>query len=260
MKSLIRFCTTTVLVATTIVGSSLLGNVRAIALPTDKILEKLQFIPVFTITDAQGAPLVASVSEGQKKSAVTGVFISQKDAQAFLDRLKKQQPKLGENVKIVPIPLAEIYKLQQSNQSKTDGLNFAYVPNQQQADSALGLMRQSDPKVQQFPGVPLFAAKAGQDKGYLTIQQNNQQVIPFFFDKEQLQNMIDRFKQQQPKMAGEVQIQAVSLEGMLQILQKGNDQQLNNIVIVPSREALDFLRSLQGNSGQPQLAPAKKNK
>jgi hypothetical protein len=49
---------------------------------------------------------------GQNKpTPVAGVFISQKDAQAFVERLKKEKPELGQTVQVVPVSLAEVYKL-----------------------------------------------------------------------------------------------------------------------------------------------------
>lgn len=252
MKSFIRWSATLGIVGSALVGSSLLGNLQALALPTEQIVPKLQPVPVFTITDAKGAPLVASVNEGQKKGSVAGVFISQRDAQAFVERLKKQNAQLAGSVKVVPISLADVFKLQVSNKNKPDSLNFAYVPKQQQVESAMTILRQSDPKVKQFPGVPLFVARAGKDKGYLTVQQGNQQVIPFFFDKEQLQKMVERFKQQQPSAASTIQIQAVSLENMLDTLSSSNNAQLNNIVFVPSVESMEFLRTLKNSGGNQQ--------
>lgn len=253
-KSLVRWSATLGLLGTTLMGSSLLGNMPAVALPEAQIIPKLQPVPVFTITDAQGAPLVASVDNGPKKGAVAGVFISQKDAQAFIDRLNKEKPDLAKTVKVVPVSLAEVYKLAQANKDKKDALDFAYVPVQQQVQSAVTLLRQSDPKVQQFAGVPLFAARGGKDKGYLTIQQDNKPVIPFFFDKEQLQSMVDRFKQQQPAMASTIEIQVVPLEGVIQTLKSSNNQQLNNIMLIPSRESMQFLQSLPA-SGPAQTRP-----
>jgi nickel transport protein len=90
----------------------------------------------------------------------------------------------------------------------------------------------------------LFVARGGQENGYLTIQENGKQIIPFFFDKEQLQAMVDRFKQQKPDLASTVKVEAVPLEGVMYTLQTSNNQELNNIVIVPSQEAISFLRSL----------------
>jgi nickel transport protein len=150
--------------------------------------------------------------------------------------------------------LAEVYKLGNQNQNKPDGLNFAFIPVQQQVQSAQAIIGQSGQQAQQFQGTPLFVARGGQGDGYLTIQENGKQIIPFFFDKEQLQMMVDRFKQQKPDLASTVKIQAVSLEGVIQTLKTSNNDQLNNIVIVPSQEAMAFLNSRRAPSSQ-QNAP-----
>lgn len=255
MKSFVRWSATLGLVGSAILGSLFTGNLRALALPEAQVLEKLQPVPVFTVTDAQGAPLVASVPNGDNKTAsVAGVFISQKDAQAFVDRLKTEKPDLGKTVQVVPVSLAEVYKLGNQNQNKPDGLNFAFIPVQQQVQSAQAIIGQSGQQAQQFQGTPLFVARGGQGDGYLTIQENGKQIIPFFFDKEQLQMMVERFKQQKPDLASTVKIQAVSLEGVIQTLKSSNNDQLNNIVIVPSQEAMEFLRSRTAPSSQ-QNAP-----
>ena len=255
MKSFVRWSGTLGLVGSAILGSLFTGNLRALALPEAQVLEKLQPVPVFTVTDAQGAPLVASVPNGDNKTAsVAGVFISQKDAQAFVDRLKTEKPDLGKTVQVVPVSLAEVYKLGNQNQNKPDGLNFAFIPVQQQVQSAQAIIGQSGQQAQQFQGTPLFVARGGQGDGYLTIQENGKQIIPFFFDKEQLQMMVERFKQQKPDLASTVKIQAVSLEGVIQPLKTSNNDQLNNIVIVPSQEAMAFLNSRRAPSSQ-QNAP-----
>jgi|SRR6478672_1238298 len=251
MKSLIRWSATLGLVGSTLLGSSFAGNMRALALPDNDIVQKLQAVPVFAITDAKGSPLVASVkTEQNANAAVAGVFMSQRDAQGFIDKLKRENPDLAKTVQVVPVSLADVYKLQQSNQNKPNALNFAFVPTQQQVESAMTLLRQGGQQVNQFDGVPLFVAKAGKDGGYLTLQQGNQQMIPFFFDKEQLQGMVDRFKQQKPDLASSVQIQVVNLQGIIQALRSSNNSQLNSIVLVPSQESINFLRSLPPANGQ----------
>lgn len=256
MKSLVRWSTTLGLVGTTLLGSFATVNLKALALPEAQIMEKLQPVPVFTVTDPQGAPLVATIPDGQNKAQpVAGVFISQKDAQAFVERLKREKPDVARNVQVVPVSLAQIYKLKQENRNKPDGLNFAFIPTQQQMQSAQTIMTQSGQQGQQFQGTPLFVARGGQDNGYLTIQEGGKQIIPFFFDKEQLQAMVDRFKQQKPDLASTVKVEAVPLEGVMYTLQTSNNQELNNIVIVPSQEALSFLRSAQGAASGQQNAP-----
>ncbi len=263
MKSMSRWGATLGIAGSAIIGSSLIGSMQALALPQEQIVKKLGPVPVFTITDSKGAPLVASVPSRQNQQgapanrqtqvSVAGVFISQRDAQAFVEKLKKENPELAKTVRVVPVSLGEVYKLDQANQDKPTSLDVAYVPSQQQVNAALDLLRQSGQKnANQFNGTPLFVARAGKDKGYLTIKQADQQVIPFFFNKDELQSMLDRFKKQQPNMASTVQIQVVNLEGVLQTLKTRDDKQLNQIVLVPSQESIQFVRSIQPASTQNQ--------
>jgi hypothetical protein len=239
MKSLVRWSATLGLVGTTLLGSFFGGNLRALALTEQQVMEKLQTVPVFTVTDGEGSPLVASIpNQNNQNEAVAGVFISQRDAEAFVERLKREKPELGNQVRVVPVSLAEVYQLDQQSQNQPNGLDFAYIPVQQQVQSAQQLLGQG----QEFRGVPLFVAQGGQQGGYLTIQQEGQQVIPFFFDKEQLQNLVNRFKEQQPNLASSVQIQVVPLEGIINTLQTQDNPQLEQILLIPSQESLQFLR------------------
>ncbi len=249
IKSMIRRTATLGLAASAIIGSSTIGALQALALPQEQVLQKLGPVPMFTITDDKGAPLVASVPDQKKKSGVAGVFINRQDAQAFIDRIKTKNPTLAKNVRVVPVSLAEVYKLEQANKNKPNSPDFAFVPQQQQVAAAVQLLQQSGQKVQKFNGTPLFVAKAGKEKGYLTIKQANGQVIPFFFNKSELQSMLERFKQQKPDLASTIEIQVVNLEGMIQALQSGNDKGLSQVVLVPPKESIDFVRSLSSNGG-----------
>lgn len=254
MKSLARWSATIGLVGTTLLGSFFTGNLRALALPEQEVIQKLQPVPVFTVTDAQGSPLVASVpSQNNQTASVAGVFISQRDAQAFVDRLKRENPQLGNQVQVVPVSLGEVYQLDQQSRNQPNGLDFAFIPVERQVQSAQALLNQSGQQGQQFQGVPLFVARGGEQGGYLTIEQQGRQIIPFFFEKEQLQQMVERFKQQQPNLASTVQIQVVPLEGVIQTLQTENNPQLNQIVLVPTQESLQFLQRLSSSQpGTPQ--------
>ncbi len=256
IKSMIRRTATLGLATTAIIGSCTIGALEALALPQEQVLQKLGPVPMFTITDEKGAPLVASVPNQKKQSGVAGVFINQQDAQAFINRLKTKNPNLAKNVRVVPVSLAEVYKLEQANKNKPNSPNFAFVPQQQQVDAAKQVLQQSGQNAQKFNGTPLFVAKAGKDKGYLTIKQGSGQVIPFFFNKSELQTMLERFKKQKPDLASTIQIQVVNLEGMLQALQTRNDQGLSQVVLVPPKASVDFVRSLApaGNQQRPQSA------
>jgi len=269
MKSLVRWGATLGLVGSTLLGSFFTANLQALALPEEEITKRLQPIPVFTVTDAQGAPLVQSVTipnnnqttEQEGKTVdVARVFLSRQDANTFLADLKSKDPELGNSVQIVPVSLAEVYELEKNSRNQTENLDFALIPKQDQVQLAQPLWqaqieaweRQNPDQPQrskQFQGVPLFAAKAGPDKGYLTIQLGNgEQSIPFFFEKSLLQEMVDRYKQQQPSQANDVVIEVVPLEGLITTLQREDNPDLNKITLMPSRESLQFLRSLRSNS------------
>ena len=256
MKSLVRLGAVLGILGSTLLAPSLTSNMSALALPDPQVLAKLRPVPVFTITDAQGAPLIASVpKEGQSGSntSVAGVFISQRDAQAFIDRLKTRNPQLAASVKVVPVSLGEIYQLSQTNKGKPEEVQFAYVPTTTQVESAKTLLRQGGQQVNEFSGVPLFLARGGPENGYLTIQRGQEQVIPLFFNKEELQGMLERFKQQQPNIASSIKIEVVNLEAVLEAMRTDNDPFLSQIILVPPRESLEYVRTLQPSGGnQPQ--------
>ena len=248
MKSLIRWSATLGLVGTTVLYSGLAKNLKAWALPAEQVLQKLDPVPVFTIADEQGAPLVAS---GEDEAKVAGVFISQQDANQFVSQLQSKNAELASKVKVVPVSLGEVYKLAGSNESQENALNFAYVPQEAAVNSAKTILAETGQEYQ--GGVPLFVAKGGDDKGYLTIEKDSQQVIPFFFEKQQLENMVEKFKQQKPDVAANVNIEVVPLEGIIETLETSDDEMLNKIVLVPSTESLEFL---QNNNPAPAGTPS----
>lgn len=253
MKSMFNLGAKLGIVSSAIVGSVMVATMSAIALPQDQIVQKLGPVPVFTITDAKGAPLVASNNDNQKQGGVAGVFINQRDAEEFVNQLKTKNPELAKTVRVVPVSLGEVYKLDQDSGKKPNSLDFAYVPAKQQVDAAMALLKQAGQDEKKFQGTPLFVAKAGKEKGYLTVKQADKQVIPFFFNKEELQTMLDRFKKQQPDLASTVEIQVVNLEGIIETMQSRNDTQLNQIMLVPPKESVEFVRGLQ-----PAAQPRKK--
>jgi hypothetical protein len=236
----------------------------AFALPEAQVLQKLQNIPVFAISDSQGSPLVASTKDPKDKNGrpYTGVFLSKREAESFISNLAKSNPKLVKGLLIRPLSLSEVYKIQQSTVNNKQAVDILFVPTQQQVKTALPLLQKTDPKATKFEGVPLFTAVAGNGKvkGYLTLSQNKKQTIPVFFDREQIQELVDRFKTQQPTLASTVEIQVLNLEGLLATLKANknpSDQTLSQIVIYPSRESIEYLKTIQP-APQPATNPTAK--
>lgn len=228
-----------------VMGGALLGlsgllaiAPKAWALPPNEVLEKLAPIPVFTITDNQGAPLVA---QGDNNDRVAGVFISLQDAQNFLTRLRNDKPELGNQVMITPLSLGEVFRLSQD--TAQDGLNFAYVPNQGEVASARSFNAQS-----YGGGVPLYTVRGGSDGGYLMMVEGDQEIIPFFFEKFQVNQFAETFKASQPSLANTVTIEVVALEDVIATLVSQNNALLEKLMLIPSRESLRILQDLTNGS------------
>ncbi len=250
MKSLTRWTAKIGMVSGALLGAMLLNSLSVLALTPEQIAQKLGPVPVFTLTDDKGAPLVSNPPKGEKANPIARVFMSQKDANTFLAKLKADKPDLGKNLQVRPLSMAEVYQLKEKNKGSQPQLDFVYIPVKQQSDAALTIVKAAGAKIDMFPGVPVFVARAG-DKGLLTIQQGNESGIPMFFEKEQLQTFLDKFKASQPDLAKSADIQVLQLESILEAMSSTQkDESLEKIMLIPSNEALQFLQSLQ--------APAKK--
>ena len=104
---------------------------------TTEILEKLDPIPVFTIADLEGAPLVANQNE---ESIITGVFISQEDANEFVAKLDRTNPELADRVRVVPTSLGEVYRLAESDETGNNNLDLTYIPETEAIASATDIL------------------------------------------------------------------------------------------------------------------------
>lgn len=258
MKSIFRKGASLAIVSSTLLSSLLIGTLEVLALTQEQILQKLAPVLVFTINNESGQTVIREIRNQQQNSTakVAGIFISQKDAQAFLEKMKTENPQLATNMQVVPRSLADIYQLEEANKNKPEALNFAYVPTQQQVDSALTVLRQTGQNVKEFNGVPLFVLSGGPNKNYLAAQRGDQQIIPFFFSKEEVQAEAERIKKQQPDLASSLQIDVVPLEGLIEAWKNRKEEWLSKIELIPSKESRDLLRTLltqmqQNNQNRP---------
>ncbi|MGK7877787.1 MAG: Tic22 family protein [Xenococcaceae cyanobacterium] len=248
MKSLVRWSATLGLVGSAVLGSWFGGNLEALALPQEQVMQKLSSIPVFVIADDKGDTIIA---QGENNKQIAMVFISQQDAQNFiLQRLQTENPELASQVKVMPVSLGEVYQVARANENQTNSPDFNLVPMQQQVQSAMTLLRQQDQQVEEFQGVPIFFAtvKRGDKEAYLTYRDGDQIRIPLFFEKEALQQIVEQFKEQQPNIAPMVKIKVTPLEVVIAAFQNDNDEALSNMVLIPSEESIEFVRSFQPSS------------
>jgi hypothetical protein len=252
IKSLVRWGTALGVAGVAFISWGAIENLSAIALPEAEILKKLDPVPVFAITDESGVPLVAATEKN--KDMVSGVFISKEDANQFVEKLKTENPELAAKVKVVLSSLGQVYKLAESVKGQENPLSFAYVPNAEAISSAKTITQGEEQSYQ--GGVPLFVATGGENKDPLSIEQNNKKVIPFFFDKQELEAVLGQIKEKQPEIADSVTIDVILLENVIETLKTSQDQTLADIVLVPSVESIEAAKSLQGTPGLPATGEA----
>jgi Tic22-like family len=250
MKSLVRWGTTLGLIGSTLLGTVVSINAPVLALSEQQVKEKLDSVPVYLITNSQGLPLSRPLPEaqGQKGGSVTGVYMSRQEAQSFIKELqnvKEKDPKMTEMVKslqVTAVPLGVIYQQLQSSKGKPDRLLFAFKPVEQEIKAAMDLLRQSGQKVNQFKSVPVFAVRFAPDKGYVPIKlpSDTQEIVPLFLSKQDALGLLGQVKGQFPK----ADIQVVDVDGVIKTLQEKSDEWLNRVVLVPSAESRDYIKTL----------------
>jgi nickel transport protein len=181
---------------------------------------KLLQIPVFTVTGADGSPIVTSVplADGSNQE-IGGVFLDPNDAQAFVTSLQERQPELLGQVQVSVLTLAEIYEADRDNHiAHEDPMEFAYVPSRQQLQQAADVFAAQNVDIERFDGVPLFFATSRANGGYMTIEQNDASVIPVFFDKSSLDLLINNFGDGEA-FQNSIQYEVLRLERVLQTMQ-----------------------------------------
>jgi len=250
MKLLVRWSLTLGL-AGSVMFAGILGmnNLQALALPQEQVVKTLQEVPVFTLTNPKGEFVVISKKNQSKTISQIGFFISKKDAQLFLEnRLKKENPQLANTIQITPISLADYYKLVVENNKKKDSnVVLTLVPTKHQVDVAITMLNTSGSPDKKFNGIPLFVPKLKKDNSYLTIPQGKNQLIPFYFEKEQAVAHLEAFKKAKPQEAANTEIQVLDLYRVIETLSSSNDPGTNKIFLFPSRESIEFIRSIVPN-------------
>lgn len=261
MSRLMHWSLIATLAGSAVVGPSLTRS--AIAIPEADVLKRLEPIPVFTVTDPKGTPVLASVPNPQDKTKqiqIAYFFMGQSDAQTLVKKLKTDKPDVGKGAKVVTLSLKEAYKIQEQNKDKKDQLVFQFLPTQQQVESAKTVLKQSGQEVKDFNGIPLFYAVGGEKKGLLTLQQGDKKVIPFYFSQQDLQGMLTQLKQQDAKLSSSTSIAVTSLDRVVGSLFKEKGADIEQITLIPSRDALNYVLEQQKKAGgaAPAAQPAPK--
>lgn len=245
----------------------------ATALPEEQVLQILNNVPVFMITNDKGEPLTFEIPNPQdqnKKTQVFTFFISQKDAEGALNAIKTQRPEIGGVARISAAALSGAVKIAlESRKNPVVGVDI--IPSKPQLEAAVNLLKQSGDLVERDGkiltkegkpfrgGTPLFFLADSKTGNPIAVeaqvrengQTRTQRFIPFYFDKMQLQREVDQARQQRPELVKDTGIRVVMLDNLVATMLSTNDPVAGQIQLVQTPEAIQFaLQQSGGNNAQ----------
>jgi hypothetical protein len=247
MPSILRRVLTLGLAAGSIWGGLLLPQ-KAWALSTEDVLQKLASIPVFVVANNQGAyitnRLVGRAQEGEQQSevALLYVFFSGEDAEEYVTLEQQQNPDFQQQqVSVGWVELAALY--QQARVEREIPLRLLFVPESEEVTAATEINSEFD------SGVPLFAPKYRSDGSYLLLPvdniNNGEPVVPIFFSQSDLESVLDLMAESNPELRAQIEIEVVSLEGLISQLEDDDSDSLNRIWLFPDSDVYNYIRSRQ---------------
>ncbi len=265
-KSLIKLTAVTSVAGA--IAVSPIFTLKAEALTEAQVLERLGSIPVFTITDEKGAPLLGSMPQQPNAkpddSQILFFFLGPDEAMMMRNQVQKSNPDIGNKAQIIVRSMNDAYQVIKDNKDKK--VVFQFIPSKSSVDSARTILTAQGIAADKIPNVPVFFATGGQAQGQglltMSIDQNGkkEQVVPFFLDKSDLQNLLDNATKGQPDMANSTKIQVTSLFQVLDsMVTKDNkpNPEVESFQFVPSRSAFEYILKNQPAASQakPPTAP-----
>lgn len=202
------------------------------ALTLAQIETMLQPVPFFTVTDAKGAPMIATPKD--KSKGAVGFFATPAAAEAFLAGVRTRNPASVAGTRVTAVSLWQIFKI--ATDPKAPFL-VVFVADENEVAAARPFL-----KPNQKVNIPLFLGRNGTSNGLLTVNQGAQQVIPAFLSKKDLDELMARFQKTQSAVMKGVQVEVMDLEALLGMLQKATDPNLGKIGIMASRANLEYLQ------------------
>ena len=250
-------------IATVLIGLATLGATPARSLERDEVSRRLGAVPIFTIVRDNGQPLVLFPQQQDRPAPENGVifnFFDPDDVQAFVQQLQERNPEAMATTTILVSSLGEMYEWPDRNGNAEKLPRLIYNPIEEEVTAATNLLREQGQTTEQFPGIPLFVATGASENDYLTLEEDGRKVVPFFFSRADLDRMLETYQRQQPDVASQARVKVTSLDRVVSILEEGQsaDEFINRIRLIPARESLAFIQSIQqeGNRGAAPTAPS----
>ncbi|MEM9135977.1 MAG: Tic22 family protein [Cyanobacteria bacterium P01_F01_bin.42] len=262
-------------------GSLLLGAASprtAVALSEAEVMSRLTTVPVFTLVDDKGNPIVGSLPDAQQQpKPVLLFFLNHKDALEQLSFFKKEKPAEAEKVGIRLLSMKEVLESFDKIKDKSQVI-FSIEPNTTQLQTAVNLLKTEGQLMDQagklvtkdgkafVPDVPLFyPTTTGQDgkSRFLPLsvervvegKKQTDSFVPFYLSKGDLDRDLQELMKQPTQ--NKVEVKVLMFNAFLSYLYNAKTPQEAPFRLIPSDESSKFVNSLlQESAKNGQNAPA----
>ena len=224
-RSQIVICFFIIFLSYTVLIGQISKSRKAIDLSSEKVVDKLSGIPVFGIRD-------------ERNFLQREIFLSRKDANNYA-RYLNLNPELSDKVKVFPISLGGLYKFKKDKQNPKNKINFIYIPTQESIDLTKTILKNKGQKYRN--DIPLFVIRNSHNKTYLSFQDKSEIQTPLFFEKEQVERVLSKIKEQEQDIAEDIYIEVIFLDDLIKMLETEDNEFSERFTLIPSNEAQVFI-------------------
>ncbi|AGY57471.1 Tic22 family protein [Gloeobacter kilaueensis] len=217
-----------------------------LALSEDQLVAKLNAVPVFTIIDAKGSPLLL-IPKQQKDIGILNFYLDSTLAQQAIKLVKDQNPDKGKVYQVASTALGRAYTaIKQEREKKDSKVRFQFLSSPASIQYAYQVAKKKDPNLKNFQGVPVFFLTGGDRRGILTLKRNGQEFLPMFFSEVDLQRNLAALRKGRSDLPGNLSVEVATLDSVVGTMLSGqSDKDAEKITFIPSRAALEYAKTLQ---------------
>ncbi|MEM8810897.1 MAG: Tic22 family protein, partial [Cyanobacteria bacterium P01_G01_bin.38] len=75
---------------------------------------------------------------------------------------------------------------------------------------------------------------------------NGEPIVPAFFSQQDIETALNALGEARPELRERIDIQVVSLESLISQMEDTDDENLNLLYLLPDSDAVNYIRSSQG--------------
>lgn len=212
------------------------------AVPEATAMQKLAVIPVFVLTNEQGAPLPIP----RDKTLILPLYLDRSQAETELANFNKTNAQLKARVLAIPLNVAT-EKVEEMNKQLKDGRTLVapVIPRKQDQQQAADILKKqgvTDKQIQEGLNTPVFFTRP-----FLTINTPQGPRGVFFFRYEDLQKALAGISDSK-----KLEPQAADLTAALREIVKAKD---DVFVFFPTPEYFALVEEQQRQQGKGAAAP-----